>query len=174
MATIIITGTPGTGKSTLGKLIAKKLMNFNVEYVDLNAALQNKKAYGHYDKKKRCYAVDKAKIIGVVEKLIKEKRKQRKHLLIDSHLSHHLPKKMADLCIVATCGLKVLQERLRKRRYSPAKIRENLDAEIFQVCLLEAQEERHCLVTVDTTQGIRRKAVASLAARIRQLLNKPL
>lgn len=60
---------------------------------------------------------------------------------------------MVDMCIVLTCSdLKVLQQRLKKRKYSPQKIRENLDAEIFQVCLVEARERGQKVVVVDTAR----------------------
>ena len=56
-------------------------------------------------------------------------------------MSHHLPKSLVDLCIVTVCNLKILQERLEKRRYGKKKIRENLDAEIFGVCVEEAKAQ---------------------------------
>ena len=62
---------------------------------------------------------------------------------------------MVDLCIVLTCSnLKELEKRLKKRKYSKAKIRENLDAEIFQTCLMGAKEGGHKVVTWDTSNKL--------------------
>jgi len=80
-----------------------------------------------------------------------------KKVVIDSHLSHYLPKKYVELCIVTHCDIVVLKKRLEKRKYSQLKIRENLDAEIFQTCLTEAQEQRHTILEVDTTKTFDKK-----------------
>jgi adenylate kinase len=65
-----------------------------------------------------------------------------------------LPKKYVDLCIVTKCGLKTLEKRLKKRGYKKQKIRENLDCEIFDICLNEAKEKGHNIKIIDTTAGI--------------------
>jgi broad-specificity NMP kinase len=46
--------------------------------------------------------------------------------------------------------LKKLKKRLEKRNYSKSKIRENLDAEIFDVCLVEAKEKGHKIKVIET------------------------
>ena len=55
-------------------------------------------------------------------------------------MSHFLNPRYVDLCIILKANLKVIESRLKKRGYSKAKIRENLDSEIFDVCLNEALE----------------------------------
>ena len=76
---------------------------------------------------------------------------------------------MVDLCIVLTCSnLKELEKRLKKRKYSKAKIRENLDAEIFQTCLMGAKEGGHKVVVVDTSKKI---DVERFLERIKSLLS---
>ena len=72
--------------------------------------------------------------------------------MIDSHLSHYLPPKYVSLCIVTKCELKNLEKRLKKRGYVQTKIRENLDCEIFDICLNEAKENKHKIKIVDTTK----------------------
>ena len=76
--------------------------------------------------------------------------KEHQKIILDSHIAHLLPKSMVDLCIILTCSnLKKLQKNLEKKKYSKKKIRENLDTEIFQICLIEAQEKKHKLLVVD-------------------------
>ena len=75
-------------------------------------------------------------------------------IIIDSHLSHYLPNKYVDLCVVTKCDLKVLEKRLKKKEYSKEKIRENLDTEIFDICLNEAKESNHKIMIVNTMKGI--------------------
>ena len=76
-------------------------------------------------------------------------------MILDSHLSHYLDKKYADLCVVVKCDIAILKKRLEKRGYNKKKIRENLDAEIFYVCLVEAIELGHRVVVVDTSKGFK-------------------
>ena len=139
MRVIAISGTPGTGKSTLTKYLEKKL---GFKRLDLHRYY--KQISSGYNKSKQCYDIDLKKL----EKLVKEKSKDN-NLIVDSHISHLLKK--VDLCIVLTCSnLKKLEKRLQDRKYSQKKIRENLDAEIFQICLNKAKERKHKIIVVDT------------------------
>ena len=85
--------------------------------------------------------------------------KALKGIIIDSHLSHYLPKKYVDLCVITKCSLKTLEKRLKKKKYSKEKIKENLECEIFDVCLNEAKEAGHKILVVDTTKGIKLKEI---------------
>ncbi len=144
---IIITGTPCTGKSTVSKKLAKAL---NHTYLDANSLLKDSGICDGYDEKNECMVVDPKQLNKLLVKEIKKNPK----LVIDSHLSHFLPKKYVDICIVCKCELPELKRRLKERGYHEQKIRDNLDAEIFDVCLTEAQEEMgHKVMIVDTTEG---------------------
>ena len=135
MKLLAVTGTPCTGKTTLAKKLSKKL---NYEYVDVNKLIEKNKLSSGYDRKRKCKIIDIKKLNNfLVNKIIK---KSKKNLVIDSHLSHYLPKKYVDLCIVTKCDLKELNKRLKKRKYNKDKIKENLECEIFDVCLNEAKD----------------------------------
>ncbi|MBU90171.1 hypothetical protein CMO94_01410 [Candidatus Woesearchaeota archaeon] len=185
MKTIIVSGTPGTGKTTLSRKLAKKL---SFHYIDVNKIVKKYNISEGYDRKRKTKIIDIKKLnralikeisnyknpiqssikkISILNlnkkmkynqiKLIKNKKivkNIKKGIIIDSHLSHYLPKKYVDLCIITKCDLKALKNRLKKKKYSGNKIRENLDAEIFDVCLNEAKENKHKIMSVDTTKGI--------------------
>ncbi|MEK6899835.1 MAG: adenylate kinase family protein [Nanoarchaeota archaeon] len=156
---IAISGSPGTGKSTLAKILVKKL---GLERLDLHH--HYKQISTGYDRSKQSYDIDYHKF----ERLVKEKLKQtKKGLVIDSHISHLLPKKLVHLCIVLTCSdLKTLEMRLKKRKYSKQKIRENLDAEIFQICLTEATEKKHKILIFDTAKEKTAKIISAITAAL--------
>lgn len=157
---IVITGTPGVGKSTLARFLAH---HFSWRRVDLHHHYQQLSS--SYDQKKRCFILDFSK----VKKLIIQKRDEESTpLIIDSHIAHQLPKKIVDLCVVLTYSdLKTLHKRLQKRRYSKAKVTENIQAEIFQVCLEEAKENGHKIIIFDR---MNQKNLASRAKEIKKAL----
>lgn len=144
---IVVTGTPGSGKTTIATAIARRA---NAVYIDVNQVIKKEKLTASFDKKRNVKIVDTEKLNKVLIEIVKEARKKQTPLIIDSHLSHYLPKKYVDLCIVTKTSLKKLKKRLQKRNYSKAKIRENMDCEIFDVCLMEAKEAGHTIKVVET------------------------
>tara|TARA_Y100000310_G_scaffold317308_1_gene370053 strand:+ start:6240 stop:6725 length:486 start_codon:yes stop_codon:yes gene_type:complete len=150
MRTIIVTGTPGTGKSTLAKKLAKKL---HFHYLDVNEIVRKYDISEGYDEKRKTKIIDVRKLNVALIKEIHD-HKAENGMIIDSHLSHYLPKRHVDVCIVVKCDLKELEKRLKNKKYSKDKVRENLDSEIFDVCLNESKEKGHRVIVVDTTKGI--------------------
>lgn len=165
---IVISGTPGTGKSTLAEKLAKEPGYSRLILSKYYAMISRR-----YNKTKQCYDIDMRRFTALVEKIKRDKKRDEeiKHkklngeikkkesnkkiekIIIDSHIAHLLPKKLVDLCIVLICSdLKKLQKRLEQRKYSKKKIRENMDAEIFQVCLTEAKEKGHKIIVFDTAK----------------------
>merc|ERR1712066_1080634 len=59
---------------------------------------------------------------------------------VDFHSAGFLPDDWFDLVIVLRAETSELYKRLENRHYEEAKIKENVEAEIFQVCLEEAHE----------------------------------
>jgi len=158
---ITITGTPGTGKTH----IAKKLKNF--KYFDLNGFIKKNKLFYKYDKKDMTYDVDVKKIRSLNKRFSKYLDKEKNALLkrhydksidlktlqdllkhssgiiIDSHLSHYLK---SDLCILVKSDIKNIKKRLEKRLCAEKKIQDNIQSEIFDICLEEAVREKNNIV----------------------------
>ena len=157
MTAIIMSGTPGTGKTYLSRKLAKKL---GFRYLDVKRVISKNGLKEEYDRKRKSWVVDEKKLAKVLEKIIKESKED---LIIDSHMSHFISPKLADLCIITKCELKTLEKRLKKRKYSKEKIKENMECEIFDVCLNEAAEKGHKILTIDTTKGLN---ISSLTRKI--------
>ena len=145
---LVISGTPGTGKTTLAVYLEKKL---KIPTLDLHDYY--KQISIGYDRSGKCYDIDVKKF----ERLVKEKLKQSA-IVVDTHIAHLLPKNLVTLCIITTCSnLKKLEARLKERKYSKKKVRENLDSEIFQICLNEAKEKGHKIIEVNTSERFSKK-----------------
>ncbi len=144
MKVIIISGTPGTGKSTLAKKLAKEK---HYKYIDANECVKKEKLYDSYDKTFKTYDVDIAKFKSYFEKLIKS---SKENIIIDSHLSHYISPKLVSSCIITKTSIPKLRLRLKKRKYSLKKIQENVDSENFDICYNEAVELGHKVKVVIT------------------------
>lgn len=148
---IAITGTPGTGKTTLAKILSKEM---NLEIFDVNDFIEkNKKTVLiEYDEDRETNVIDDNKLMSLIEE--KLRRKEITDAIIDSHLSHYISQKYIDACIVLSCDLSVLKKRLKKRGYNTLKITENLEAESFDEIKEEAKELHENVIYVDTTKKI--------------------
>ena len=150
MKTILVSGTPGTGKTTIAKKLARTL---DFCYIDVNRFITMHKLHDSYDIKRKTKIVDTRKLNRFLLSKINRMVGKENGAIIDSHLSHYFPKKHADLCIIAKCGIGKLSRRLIKKGFHKEKIDENIQAEIFDVCLNDARRMRHKIMVVDTTKG---------------------
>lgn len=130
---IVVTGTPGVGKTTYAKRLGEELELPVLSVTDLceQAGLDEE-----WDSQRKCFLVD----VDALEELLVERAQANDEVIIEGHLAHELPPRFVERCVVLKCSLPVLKKRLEARGYSDEKVRENLDCEIFDVCFSEAVE----------------------------------
>ncbi|MDO8627145.1 MAG: AAA family ATPase [Candidatus Diapherotrites archaeon] len=128
---IVITGTPGTGKTKIAEIVAKK---FQMKLVnDRKFAQQNK--CGKLDKKTKELEVD----LGKFRKKIQEFVKTNPNAVLEGHLFCEFPIKVR-LVFVLTCNTRILEKRLRTRNYSDVKVLDNVFCEEEGYCLKKARK----------------------------------
>ncbi|MDA1196435.1 MAG: AAA family ATPase [Nanoarchaeota archaeon] len=165
MIVVIITGSVGSGKTTLANALAKVL---KYKHLHIDTILNKYKLKDSYDKERKCHVIDTQKLSSALAKEIKAAKENKEQgTIIDSHLAHFLPKKMVNQCIVTTCEIEKLAKRLKKRKYGVQKIKENIECEIFQVCLEEAKKKYPNRIVVDTTKGVSKTAISKLAKKLK-------
>ncbi len=126
---IVITGTPGVGKTHYAKLLGKVL---GAEVIDVNKFAISKGltiGKGPFDSK----IIDIKRLQNLLNKFMEKQEKQKKITILEGHLLCDMEIK-ADFAIVLREHLTVLKKRLEKRGYSKEKIKENLIAEATDYC----------------------------------------
>lgn len=126
---IIITGTPGTGKSTVAKELSKKL---GIEIIDCKKIIEGVKAYKFNEEGEMEVLLPKFR--NELKKVITEK----KDWIIENHLLCEI-KISANFIFVFRCEKKILEKRMKKRGYRLGKIEDNLMVELLDYCFVKAR-----------------------------------
>ncbi|KAI5792219.1 AAA domain-containing protein [Pyronema domesticum] len=129
---IVITGTPGVGKSSHSLLLSEST---GLNLVDVNQIVKDNKFTEEYDEALQTWVVDEDRLLDEIEPQLEQGGN-----VIDWHVCDLFPERLIDLVVVLRCENGVLYDRLQARNYSEAKLQENLDAEIMQVVLDDARE----------------------------------
>lgn len=131
---IIITGTPGCGKSSHSREL-QKLLGENYKHIPVSDLAKEKDFIESYDEVLDTSVVDEDKLLDHLE--IELEKGGR---IIDWHVCDIFPERLIDLVVVLRCDNSILYDRLSSRGYKDNKIQENLDAEIMEVILQDATE----------------------------------
>ena len=119
---LALTGTPGTGKSTAAGLLAKS----GFEILSVESLAERSGLKGVLDPEDGTLVIDTDALHRALSKSWQTAPKGR--IVIDGHLSHHLP---CDAVVVLRCSPNVLESRLEERGYSIEKIRSNSEWELI-------------------------------------------
>jgi len=130
---IVVTGTPGTGKTRFARLLAKKL---DIDLVKLTEFAKEHELIERYDRTRRTYVIRENILKRELEKHLASLRRD---VLVEGHYSARLvPRHFSRIVFVLRCDPEILRSRLRRRGYPRGKIGENVEAELLDICLDEA------------------------------------
>ena len=149
---VALTGTPGTGKSTVADILAAE----GLQVIHLNEAIREHDLWTERDAQR--------------DSLVADIEAVREWLggwdgILESHLAHYFD---ADRVVVLRCRPDELEQRLRERGDPDAKAHENAESEALDVILSEAVErhgEAH-VYEIDTTE----RSPEAVAEEIRSIL----
>jgi len=145
---ILLTGVPGVGKTTIAALLSERLKGVHVNLSEL--ALAEGLVTG-YDSIRETSIVDLERTTTRLMEIIREGRDP---LVIEGHFSQDVvsPERVSNVFVLRRAPWR-LKDELESRGYNPEKVKENVEAELLDVCLVEAIEaygkEKVC--ELDTT-----------------------
>ncbi|AKA73762.1 NMP kinase [Saccharolobus solfataricus] len=150
---IIVTGTPGVGKTIVSKKLSEKL---NLNYLSLSQFVIENKLYTEYDEFRQSYIIDEDRVKEELEKIIIPNSR----LVIETIYPSLVP--IADIVVVLRRNPLSLYNELKSRGWSEVKIAENVEAEILGVISQEAKDTfKDKVCEIDTTE-----------MNVEQILNK--
>ena len=162
MSVIGITGTPGTGKKTVGGSVAKKL---EYELLEINALA--KKLGAEIGKKNAELEVEPSIIYKKLPRLLEGK----KTVLVGHLLPYCISDNVIDYVVVLRCSPTELIRRYAERGYPKRKVKANVVVEAIDLCLSEAltRFDNSKMAEIDTTG----REVAEVAEEVIEKLKDP-
>ena len=132
LITIIVTGTPGVGKSTVSTNLALKL---NGKHLDVGKIAEEFNVIDCFDAERNTAIVNLNRLSNV---LIEKIEASSVDVVIDGHLAPHIiPDNLVTMAIILRRNPQQVEEELKNRGYSDKKVKENVRCEILDVCLFD-------------------------------------
>ena len=145
---IIITGTPGVGKTTISQALAKRL---NGTHINVSTLVQQEHLIEGRDEQRDTVIVDSLRLSNRLQQII---ARQSETIILDTHYtSDSFTQLDITLVVVIRLDPDELKKRLQARKYNEKKIFENVAAEILDVCLLDVIQhfEKHLVTEINAT-----------------------
>lgn len=154
---ICLTGTPGTGKTTLTQQLSQKYRVIHLTQFIEDQGL-GKKIDGELE-------VDLDVMKSEFKQYVHEKDFEADTLIVEGHLSHYLD---ADYCVVLRTDPEILRERLENREYSEQKIMDNVESEKLDIVLSEAVENFKDIYEINNTDKVLEDLIVEFKEAVEQ------
>jgi adenylate kinase len=130
---IVITGTPGVGKSTVANVLVSRL---DSQYISVGDLVKKENLIVEADEKRDTIVADMRKLRTRLRTILK---KADGDIILDGHYVYDvIPKAIEPFVFVLRRDPIRLEAILKERGYDEKKIYENLAAEALDVCLIGA------------------------------------
>jgi len=130
---ILVTGTPGAGKTSISRLLASKL---DAVYVSLAELVERERLISGVDKARETLIADTDRVSKRVQEITKSSERD---VIVDGHYAVDVvPAKQVYIVFVLRRNPDELKSIMKDRGFKERKLWENLAAEILDVCLWDA------------------------------------
>lgn len=161
---IAITGTPGVGKSSISKALASKI---NAQVISINELVKKEKLYSGSDEKRDTLIADIKRVSRRISEIISNASGD---IIVEGHFAVDVvPLEKIALVFVLRRNPEELESILKERSYKEEKIRENLAAEILDVCLYDSVKK--CGINKVCEIDVSSRSVEDVVQEIIRVLN---
>jgi adenylate kinase len=159
---IAISGTPGTGKTAIGTLLAQQLQ---IEVIELGQVVKEQQFHYGEDVERGTLIADIDRLQDYLSKRMQQTKKQ---LIIIGHFADLVPKEFLKVLVVLRCHPVNLAQRLSNRQWPSKKIMENIQAEILGECTSQGltNHDYDRIFEIDTTNS----TIEDVVAHIKKIL----
>lgn len=146
---VAISGTPGTGKTAVGILLAQQLQ---IEAIELGQVVKEQQFHYGEDVERETLIADIESLQDYVSQQIQQTEELQ---IVIGHIADLVPKEFLKVLVVLRCHPVTLAQRLANRQWSAKKIVENLQAEILGECTSQslATHDYNRIFEIDTTNS---------------------
>ncbi|EGZ12018.1 hypothetical protein PHYSODRAFT_336490 [Phytophthora sojae] len=156
---ILVTGTPGTGKTSMCQQLAERCQVLS--HLNVGDLVKERGLHSGRDEEFDCFVLDEDKVCDEMEDMMAEGGK-----VVDFHTCDFFPERWFDLVVVLRVDNTTLFDRLQKRGYSEKKVAENVECEIMEVVLQEARES----YAPEIVQELPSRTVEDMESNIERIL----
>ncbi|XP_045459735.1 adenylate kinase isoenzyme 6 homolog [Melitaea cinxia] len=128
---ILITGTPGVGKSTISRLLSERT---KFVWREVSKLAEEHNCLDEYDPEYQCPYLNEDKLLDIMEGMMASGGN-----IVDYHGCEFFPERWFDAVFVIRTNNTALYDRLSARGYTGKKLEDNIQCEIFETLLEEAQ-----------------------------------
>ncbi len=130
---ILVTGTPCVGKTTVAKMLTARL---KAKYINLTELAEKENLTQGMDKERQSLIIDENRMKRKITKIITEAQED---IIIDGHYAVSVvAERLVTYVFVLRRDPMELRRFMQNNGYSERKMKENLSAEILDVCLVDA------------------------------------
>ncbi|MEO3992833.1 MAG: adenylate kinase family protein [Desulfurococcaceae archaeon TW002] len=155
---IVISGTPGVGKTLVATMLASRL---GLNYLNLSDLVVRESLYVGVDEIRGSFVIDEERLVKRLTELLS---RSESDVVVDSHYGEIIPEELVRIIFVLRLNPAILYERLVSRGWGEEKVKENVEAEILGVCTYNALSEHSAskVCEVDVTGKEVEKVVKEL------------
>eukprot|EP01016_Furgasonia_blochmanni_P056806 TRINITY_DN9740_c0_g1_i1.p1 TRINITY_DN9740_c0_g1~~TRINITY_DN9740_c0_g1_i1.p1 ORF type:complete len:184 (-),score=18.63 TRINITY_DN9740_c0_g1_i1:223-774(-) len=143
---ILVTGTPGVGKTTLAALVADST---GLVHLNVGKLITENRLYKEWNAEFDVPEFDEDMVIDFLEPSMAEGG-----FIVDFHSSGFFPERWFDLVVLVRADNTILYDRLKARGYAEKKITENIECEILEVTADEVNEAYKPEVIMEVASNI--------------------
>lgn len=152
---IMVTGTPGTGKTTFSQECAAEL---GLRHIDIGEFAKERNLLAEHDTALDFHYMHEDAVLDALEPIMTDGG-----VILDHHSSDWFPERWIQVVVVLRASTEVLYDRLQARQYAKAKLDGNMQAEIMQVARDEAYESYPGATLIELDNSSEDKKALNLA-----------